>query len=217
MQSKDALAREPLNILVNPELIKRQKPWQIDIVYLLNLFKNLIAKLESVDLRLCGSAALSSALIYRLKVEALFLSERLSEGRRPLDLSDIPFILSMPIRYELHASTLEDLITALQKLIDEITSREEPEKPKRLSREPILEIDQFINRLREGIEPFKASLIEILRLKGSTLFSELTLNKSQVEAARIFILLLFLASDRLVFLEQLEEDLLIKGAAELVG
>jgi segregation and condensation protein A len=213
--SKEAIAKEPLNILVNPELIRKQKPWRVDIAYLLNLFLNLISKLESLDLRLCGSAALSSALIYRLKVETLFLIEKMSEEKRPLDVGDIPFILSMPIRYELHTTSVEDLIAALQRLIEEITSRSEPTRPKPVSREPVVEIDQFINRLRESLEPFKASLLEVLK-SGPIFFSELVKGKSVVEAARIFILLLFLASDGVVFLEQREEDLLISGAAGVV-
>lgn len=213
--SKEAIAKEPLNILVNPELIRKQKPWRVDIAYLLNLFLNLISKLESLDLRLCGSAALSSALIYRLKVETLFLIERISEEKRPVDVGDIPFILSMPIRYELHTTSVEDLIAALQRLIEEITSRSEPTRPKPVSREPVVEIDQFINRLRESLEPFKASLLEVLK-SGPIFFSELVKGKSVVEAARIFILLLFLASDGVVFLEQREEDLLISGAAGVV-
>jgi segregation and condensation protein A len=213
--SKEAIAKEPLNILVNPELIRKQKPWRVDIAYLLNLFLNLISKLESLDLRLCGSAALSSALIYRLKVETLFLIEKMGEEKRPVDVGDIPFILSMPIRYELHTTSVEDLIAALQRLIEEITSRSEPTRPKPVSREPVVEIDQFINRLRESLEPFKASLLEVLK-SGPIFFSELVKGKSVVEAARIFILLLFLASDGVVFLEQREEDLLISGAAGVV-
>ena len=213
--SKEVIAKEPLNILVNPDLMRRQKPWKIDIAYLLNLFLSFIAKLESLDLRLCGSAALSSALIYRLKVEALFLSERMSEEKRPIDLGEIPFILSMPIRYELHTTSVEDLIAALQRLVEDITNRTEPERPRLVSREPPVEIDQFINRLRESLEPFKASLLEMLK-NGSILFSALVKDKSVVDAARIFIFLLFLASDGVVFLEQLEEDLLITGAAGFV-
>ena len=213
--SKEVIAKEPLNILVNPDLMRRQKPWKIDIAYLLNLFLSFIAKLETLDLRLCGSAALSLALIYRLKVEALFLSERMSEEKRPIDLGEIPFILSMPIRYELHTTSVEDLIAALQRLVEEITTRTEPERPKLVSREPLVEIDQFINRLRESLEPFKASLLEMLK-NGPILFSALVKDKSVVDAARIFIFLLFLASDGIVFLEQLEEDLLITGATGFV-
>ena len=213
--SKEAVAKEPLNILVNPDLIRKQKPWKIDIAYLLNLFLNFISKLESLDLRLCGSAALSSALIYRLKVEALFLSERMSEEKRPVNIGDIPFILSMPIRYELHTTSVEDLIAALQRLVEEITNRTEPERPKPVSRETVVEIDQFINRLRESLEPFKASLLEMLK-SGPILFSTLIKGRSVVEAARVFIFLLFLASDGVVFLEQIEEDLLITGAAGFV-
>jgi len=213
--SREAIAKEPLNILVNPDLIRKQKPWRIDIAHLLNLFLNVISKLESLDLRLCGSAALSSALIYRLKVEALFLTEKMSEEKRPVDIGDIPFLLSMPIRYELHTTSVEDLIAALQRLIEEITTRTEPERPKPVSRELAFEIDQFINRLRESLEPFKASLLEMLK-NGPIFFSTLIKGKDLVEAARVFIFLLFLASDGVVFLEQLEEDLLITGAPGFV-
>ncbi len=213
--NKEAIAKEPLNILVNPDLIRKHKPWKIDIAYLLNLFLSFISKLENLDLRLCGSAALSSAVIYRLKVESLFLSERLSEEKRPVNIDDIPFILSMPIRYELHSSTIEDLIIALQKIVDEITFRAEPERPKLTSKEPRVELDQFINKLRESLELFKTTILETLK-KGPILFSALTRGKSIVEAARIFIFLLFLAADGILVLEQLDEDLLITGAASFV-
>ncbi|MEM3891247.1 MAG: hypothetical protein QW282_03740 [Nitrososphaerales archaeon] len=212
--NKEAIAKEPLNILVNPDLIKKQKPWKIDIAYLLNLFLSFISKLERLDLRLCGSAALSSALIYRLKVESLFLTERLSEEKRPVNIEDIPFILPMPIRYELHSSTVEDLIIALQKIIDEITSRSDAKRTQPKTVEYTVEIDQFINKLKENLEPFKENLLMMLK-KGPILFSTLTKGKNMVEAARAFIFLLFLATDGIVLLEQIDEDLLITGAVEL--
>ena len=96
-QDREAISKDPLNLLVNPDLIRKQKPWQVDLTHILDLFIKLLEKLETPDLRLCGSAAVSSVLIYRLKVETLFLFEKLRSEKSPIDIEDLPHSLSLPI------------------------------------------------------------------------------------------------------------------------
>jgi segregation and condensation protein A len=216
-QNREALTKEPLNILINPDLIKKQKPWQVDITQLLDLFLTLLEKLGAPDLRLCGSVALSSALIYRLKVETLFLFEKLREEKRSLDIGEIPQMLVMPIRYELQTATADDLILALQTIIEEIVSRPQPERTRPTILEPQIQtdIEQFVLSIKENVEPLRAELHSLLASYGKVLFTTYTKGMSVVDQARIFILLLFLAMDGVVFLEQAGDDIIILGAGQV--
>ena len=65
-----------------------------------------LSEAKPLDLRVCGSAALSSALIYRLKVETLFLFEKLRAERRPVAIGEPPTILILPFRYEIPSTSV---------------------------------------------------------------------------------------------------------------
>src|SRR5687767_15689901 len=68
--SKSSLAIPPLNLLFNTSLLGKQNVWEIDISNLLELLLKFINSSGKKDLRICGIAAWSSSLIYRLKVES---------------------------------------------------------------------------------------------------------------------------------------------------
>ena len=80
--SKNAhqLSKPPLNMLLNPTVLKAKKPWEIDVVSLLELFTDFLETKGEKNLRLCANAALSSSLLYRLKVETFFIFEKLRNG-----------------------------------------------------------------------------------------------------------------------------------------
>ena len=87
MKDSNQLSKSPLNLLVNPKTARKGKPWEIDIADLLDIFlKQIIAK-NNPDLRLCGTAALSSAVLYRFKVETLFYFEKLKVKRPSISRS----------------------------------------------------------------------------------------------------------------------------------
>src|SRR5579864_6189295 len=121
-QRKRELSRPPLNLLLNPDGNKISKPWEVDLEGLLTTFLDLITKSEFLDLRLCGSAALSSALIYRLKVETLFLLDKIKEARMSrADFSgELPLLLEMPFRQEVYSTSVEDLISTLEAILEDI-------------------------------------------------------------------------------------------------
>ena len=54
------LSKPPLNLLLNPTVLKAKKPWEIDVVLLLELFTDFLEKKGDKNLRLCANAALSS-------------------------------------------------------------------------------------------------------------------------------------------------------------
>src|ERR1700730_11926788 len=114
------LAKPPLNILIDPNAAKRKSPWEIHISELLDMFLEAITKSEFLDLRAAGTAALTSATIYRFKVESLFLFEKLQRERRIIDATEPPQIVVMPFRYEVYSTTVNELFDALTRILEEI-------------------------------------------------------------------------------------------------
>jgi len=209
----DSLLKLPLNVLVNPEAIKKQKPWDLDLANLLETFSSIIKSSESLNLRLCGSAIVSSALIYRLKVETLFLFEKLRIKREPVKSMEPP-LFEMPFRHELYSTSLEDLISALERIIKEISAEQRKEKHESLIEpEPLLEVDDFSLHIKELISFFRSNLLSALEKKGEIFFSEYVHEMKLLEAIQSFILLLFVATEGLIILEQVDDDIRIKREA----
>jgi len=214
VEDRPEFSRPPLNILVNPEEVKSRRPWEVDIAALLDILIGLIERSGLPDLRLCGSAALSSALIYRLKVESLFLFEKIRVKRSSTDRVEPPQILVMPFRYELPSTSLEDLITTLEGILEEILRKSERRpKPSVAEPEPILEVDGFTVQIQAALAEFKKRISELVRSCGEVLFSEYVKDMDIGEKLRVFILLLFSANEGLVRLEQAGEDIKITGVS----
>jgi segregation and condensation protein A len=215
--SKLKLSRPPLNLLLNPEGNKISKPWEVDLERLLNMFLELITKNEFLDLRLCGSAALSSALIYRLKVETLFLLDKLKSARmQRIDISgEVPLILDMPFRQEIYSTSIEDLVSTLEGILEDIIrgKRKQQERTSLLLEPAIVfEPDKFLNKIAELVNEFRVKVLAEIRAHHSFLFSKFAYGRDALETAQYFIFFLFLAMEGTVQLEQTEnEDILISG------
>jgi segregation and condensation protein A len=202
-------SRPPLNVLIDPSLAKRRSPWEINLSELLDLFLRTIMSSDTVDLRAAGTAALSSATIYRLKVETLFLFERLRAQRRMIDASEPPQIIVMPFRYEVYSTNIEELFDELARILEQIVN-EQSEGPDQ-NPLPIEELqppnmDDYVISLQSLSLEFRKILIERLRATGKTLLSELVAGLKPVDAARVFILLLFAAHNGEVVIDQEEGD-----------
>jgi segregation and condensation protein A len=215
-QRKRELSRAPLNLLLNPEGNRITKPWEIDLEKLLKTFLDIITSSEFIDLRLCGSAALSSALIYRFKVETLFLLDKIKESRmQRIDLGEEPLLLEMPFRQEIYSTSIEDLVSTLESILEDIIHgrRKQQEKMNALL-EPAytFEPDKFLNKITELVNEFRIKVLTEIREKVSFLFSEFSAGSDALEKAQYFIFFLFLAMEGTVLLEQTEtEDILISG------
>ncbi len=216
-QRKRELSRPPLNLLLNPEGNKISKPWEIDLERLLTTFLDLITKSEFLDLRLCGSAALSSALIYRLKVETLFLLDKIKEARmQRIDISgEVPLLLEMPFRQEIYSTSIEDLVSTLEAILEDIIrGKRKQQERTNLLLEPAFnfEPDKFLNKISELVNEFRIRVLNEIRIKSSFLFSEFVAGRDSLETAQSFIFFLFLAMEGTVLLEQTEnEDIMISG------
>lgn len=227
-----SISKPPVNLLFNPSLASRKGIWSISISYLLERFLSILEQMRSKDLRLCGVAALSSAIIFRLKVESIFMLERIANQHRQVakegnssssssnsmvDLSSIS--LDMPYRHEVaYDLTLEDLLEMLSSIVERIylsskqgavdtTSTD-------LSIEPVgsslTGIDDYLITLERLIDDYKSRLYALVMEQGSISFNGLTLGLEPIEVARYFIALLHLCIDGKVdVLEAADDDILI--------
>ena len=68
-ETKSEISKVPINILFDPEGVKKKDVWEIDLIQILSMLIKVLEKSDKKDLRIAGMAALSSSLIYRMKVE----------------------------------------------------------------------------------------------------------------------------------------------------
>jgi segregation and condensation protein A len=218
VSSTSLLGRPPLNVLIDPSLAKRKSPWEINLTELLDLFLKAISQTELIDMRAAGTAALSSATIYRLKVETLFLFERFRMQHRPFDSSEPPQIIVMPFRYEIYSTNIDELFDELGRILQEIVVEEgSGTGPLALAELPPPNFDDYVMSLQSLFSEFRKILVERLRGTGKALLSELLRGLQPVDAARVFILLLFAANSGEVVINQEEsnEDALVVSVGQL--
>ena len=179
MADSAPLSRPPLNVLIDPSLARRKSPWEINLSELLGLFLKAIVKADYVDMRAAGTAALSSATIYRLKVETLFLFEKLRSQRRLSDPSEPPQLIVMPFRYEVYSTNIDELFDELGRIFQEIVVDESHGSAERELLVPELpppNMEDYIISLTALLSQFRPILVERLKDTGKTnLVSEIAL------------------------------------------
>lgn len=219
MADASQFARPPLNVLIDPSLAKRRSPWEINLTELLDLFFQAISQKEIIDMRAAGTAILSSATIYRLKVETLFLFERLRAQRRLVDASEPPQIIVMPFRYEVYSTNIEELFDELGRILQEIVTDEEGggESVLSVAELPAPNMEDYVISIQTILSEFRKILVERLRATGKALLSELVRGLEPIDAARVFILLLFAANSGEVVInqEEADEDALVVSVGQL--
>ncbi len=220
MSSSGFLSKPPLNILIDPSLARRKSPWEINISELLDMFLKAVTSSGLIDMRAAGTAALSSATIYRLKVETLFFFERLRMQQRTTQLTEPPQFIVMPFRYEVYSTTLEELFEELSRILEQITNETaERAEGSILSVEEIEppRFENYFQTLQTLFIEFRKILHERLGAEGKVMLSELLSGLSPIDAARIFILLLFAANNGEVVInqEEGEEDALIVSVGQI--
>ena len=220
MVDRSPFSRPPLNVLVDPSLVSRKSPWTVNLSELLDLFLQAISKSELIDLRAAGTAILSSAEIYRMKVETLFLFERLRAQRKLADLSEPPAMIIMPFRYEVYSTNIDELFEELTYILQQVVlDRDKLKEQNLLPMEDLTppSIESYVVSLESLRAEFRKILVERLEDTGRVMLSELVRGLNPVDAARIFILLLFAAHNGEVVIEQEEgdEDMLVVSVGQV--
>jgi segregation and condensation protein A len=193
-------------LLFNPSLLIRKDVWNIDIARLLEMFLQLLNATGNKDLRICGLAAVSSSMIYRLKVESIFVLEKIAMQKRGLNDSTndqqqqlpIPQLnpIELPFRIEpTYPVSVEDLLQMLENMIMELANPRSKRKKQELELEPVetFNFDQYLIKFEKIIQDYEDMIYDIVAADGILLFKTLVNKMEPVEMARCFIAMLYLA------------------------
>jgi len=194
-----------LNLLFNPSLIDKQDVWQIDVVKLLENLLKLLATTGNRDLRVCGVAILTSALIHRLKVESIFRLDKIANQRNEnntekekKDAEKVPIpeisTLTLPFRKETsYPVSIDDLLLILENMITELTNPSI--RKKTIDLEPIVTIDfqDYLIKFEKVIEEYELKLFEKISVVKEMIFNDFVFDMNELDIARYFIAMLYLA------------------------
>lgn len=202
------IAQPPLNLLFNPSLLVRKDVWNVDIARLLDMFLRVLNVTGNKDLRICGLAAVSSSMIYRLKVESIFALEKIAMQKKGLnDPSNdqqqqqqlaIPELnpIELPFRVEAtYPVSVEDLLSMLENMIMELANPRSKRKKQELELEPVetFDFDQYLIKFEKIIQDYEDMIYDIVAADGILFFKTLINKMEPVEMARCFIAMLYLA------------------------
>jgi len=207
------ISKPPINVLFNPNLVSKKGIWSINISYLLELFIKILESMKKKDLRLCGIAVLSASIIFRIKVESIFILERIAKQSRYTSVNDVKEIktminsnvniLAMPYRHEAtYDITLEELLAILSNIVQRIYSSSREDST---SIEPIdYYDDSHLIDLESVIGEYKERLYTTLNGRD-ILFSEFVSGLDPLDVARYFIAMLHLCMEGKISIEQIGE------------
>lgn len=205
----ESISKPPVNILFNPALVTKKNVWEINIAALLETLLTILNNTGNKDLRICGIAALSSAIILRLKVESIFALEKIAMQHKSVtdtSLLENLEVLQMPYRYEAtYPVSLEDLLSVLEGMLERIANP----KHKELEIEPVesSELDKYLVTFEQLLESYKDKLLEKVKKAKTIVFSRFIKGMEPIEIARYFVAMLYLAMYGKIDLEQAEEDI----------
>jgi len=212
-ETPNSISQEPINILFSPSSVSKKDVWDIDLIQILNLLIKILEKSGKKDFKVAGMAALSSSLIYRMKVESIFALQRAAMEKKPMNQrTDIDIeLIDIPFRHEsTYPVTLDDLLGLLQNLIGTIANPQS-RRNRRLEIEPIEAPDfqEYFISLESIIGKYEDLVMKKISVKGFGLLQDIILDLDEVDSIRCFFAILFLARDQKVDLEQIEEDIKI--------
>ena len=208
--TKSLISKVPINVLFNPEGIQKRDVWDIDIIQILSMLLKILEKADKKDLRVAGMAALSSSLIYKLKVESIFALQKAAMEKKPLrQRTDVDIdILEFPYRHEsTYPVSLDELLDLLENLIGTIANPRE-RKNNRLKFEPIEPPDfkKYFNNLENIIGEYQNLILRKLQANGSLLLEKIVEELDTTNSIRCFFAILFLARDEKIDIMQEEGE-----------
>jgi segregation and condensation protein A len=211
--TKRLIATPPLNLLFNPTSVNKKDIWTINLTTLLESLLEIINRGDSKDLRLCGIAALSSAIIHRIKVESIFELQKIAMQHKrpeyPKQDEIIPELKSIevPFRFEsTYPVPLTDLLHVLENMISELTNPRQKKKQIDLEANPSFDFSQYMARFEEILKQYQNQILDSLKVEGSKYFTELIAGQKPIEIVRTFIAVLYLSTSNLLEIEQKEEE-----------
>ena len=206
------ISQPPVNILFSPLDVSKKDVWSIDIVRILEILIKILGQADKKDLRVAGIAALSSAMIHRMKVESIFALQKAAMEKRPLtQREDVDIeVINMPYRHEsTYPVTLDELLSVLENLIGTIAN---PRSSRRqLEFEPVEapNFDDYFISLEKIIGQYEELIMSKIKTAGYGSFKSIVSELELIDVIRCFFAILFLARDMKVDLEQTEDDIIV--------
>ncbi len=212
-QTPNSISQDPVNILFSPSSVSKKDVWDIDLIQILNLLIKILEKSGKKDLKVAGMAALSSSLIYRMKVESIFALQRAAMEKKPMyQRTDVDIeLIDIPFRHEsTYPVSLDDLLGLLQNLIGTIANPQS-RRNRRLDIEPIEAPDfqEYFISLESIIGKYEDLVMKKISSKGFGLLQDIIVELDEIDSIRCFFAILFLARDQKADLEQVEDDIKI--------
>jgi segregation and condensation protein A len=212
-QTPNSISQEPVNILFSPSSVAKKDVWDIDLIQILNLLIKILEKSGKKDLKVAGMAALSSSLIYRMKVESIFALQKAAMEKKPMhQRTDVDIeLINIPFRHEsTYPVSLDDLLGLLQNLIGTIANPQS-RRNRRLEIEPIEapNFQEYFISLESIIGKYEDLVMKKISPTGFGLLQDIIAELDEIDSIRCFFAILFLARDQKVDLEQIEDDIKI--------
>ncbi len=206
------ISQPPVNILFSPLDVSKKDVWSIDVVRILEILIKILSQADKKDLRVAGIAALSSAMIHRMKVESIFALQKAAMEKKPLtQREDVDIeVINMPYRHEsTYPVTLDELLSVLENLIGTIAN---PRSSRRqLEFEPVQapNFDDYFISLEKIIGQYEELIMNKIKATGFGSFKGIVSELELIDVIRCFFAILFLARDMKVDLEQTEDDIIV--------
>ncbi len=183
--------------------LHRLKPWDVNITFLLNSFLAEMKKSGYIDFTASGTALLSSAVIHRMKSELVLKLEEPPKPQLQRISEEVPPPLPLPIRYEFVSASAEQLLRALEEVLEsERAVLAKQKNPILLPAQLTDGLDEFLTDIDRRLEAFYLHLKELSSKSPSISFVTLTRGLPIVEIIRRFIMVLFLACQKRLVLYQ---------------
>jgi segregation and condensation protein A len=206
------ISQPPINVLFNPIDISKKDVWTIDIIQILETLVKLLNQAGKKDYRVAGIAALSSAMIHRMKVESIFALQKAAMEKRPLSQrEDIDIdLINMPYRHEsTYPVTLDELLGVLENLIGSIANPRSSRRQMQFEPVEVPDFNEYFISLEKIIGQYEELIVNKIRPTGSGSFRTIVSGLESIDVVRCFFAILFLARDSKVDLEQTENDIMV--------
>ena len=204
------ISEEPVNILFNPSVVSKKDVWDIDLIQILNILVKILEQAGKKDLRVAGMAALSSSLIYRMKVESIFALQKAAMEKKSLkQRQDVDIeILNIPYRHEsTYPVSLDELLDLLENLIGSIANPRS--RIGKIGFEPISPPDfkDYFVPFENLVSKYEDMIVRKIRGKGKGMLKNIVADLETLDSIRCFFAVLFLARDKKVEIEQQDDDI----------
>ena len=187
--------RPPWNILFDIQKLRRIRPWEVKIAFLLTTFLEEMNLKNEIDFRASGVALDSSAQIYLMKSKLLLkLGEPLPPAEPKPEFLPPPLIL--PLRFELSTTSIRNLLEALDEALGgERLFKARPRLEPTLipPAEVIPTVSIYLVEMEEEIKKLHQKILRLAEEDNLVTFSSLISGLEELERVKTFIILLFMA------------------------